>query len=144
MVKIRVMIFIRRANLDAMWSREPGTVYGNLGEARRMARFAASVGIPSLPLLTEPLPAKDTFGMMPAVLMLGRSLDPGRNRATVQFGTCRKTRSVWSNCAHANIGAGDEAVMGSDGNQMHTSSSSTNTLWFGKFYEGCHLSLIHI
>ncbi len=134
----RLMTFIRRANLDSMWSREPGTVYGNLGEARRMARIAATMGIPSLPLLREPLPVEDTFGMTPAVLMLGRSLDPGRTRETVQFGTCRKTRSVWSNCAHANIGAGDEAVMGSDGKQMHTSTSTTNTLWFGKFYEGCH------
>ncbi len=106
-----------------------------------MARIAESMGIPSLPLLREPLPVEDTFGMTPAVLMLGRSLDltdPGRTRQTVQFGTCRKTRSVWSNCAHANIGAGDEAVMGGDGKQMHTSTSSTNTLWFGKFYEGCH------
>ena len=28
--------------------------------------------------------------------------------------------------------------MGSNGKQMHTSQSSTNTLWYGKFYEGCH------
>jgi hypothetical protein len=34
------------------------------------------------------------------------------------------------------FGAGDEAVMGGDGKQMHTSTSSTNTLWIGKFYEG--------
>ena len=134
----KLMILIRRANLDSLWSREPGTVYGNLGEARRMARFASGVGIASLPMLTEPLAVKDTFSMMPAILMLGRSLDPGRNCETVQFSTCRKTRSVWSNCAHANVGAGDEGIMGSDGKQMHTSTSTTNTLWFGKFYEGCH------
>ncbi len=36
------------------------------------------------------------------------------------------------------MGAGDDGVMGSDGRQMHTSTSSTNTLWYGKFIEGCH------
>ena len=134
----KLMTFIRRANLDALWSREPSTVHSNLGEAMRMARSAESLGITSLPLLGGALPVQDTFGMTPAVLMLSRSLDTGRNQGTVQFNTCRKTRSVWSNCAHANLGAGDEAVMGSDSKQMHTSRLSTNTLWYGKFYEGCH------
>ena len=67
-----LLLFIRQANLDAMWSHEPGTVYRNLQEARLMARFADSLGIPSLPLITEALPVKDTFlGMNPAILMLG-------------------------------------------------------------------------
>lgn len=134
----RLLVFIRRANLDALWSREPGTVYGNLGEARRMAQAAATMGIPSLPMVSESMPVRDSFGMVPAILLLCRSLDKGRTRDTVQFNTCRKTRSVWSNCAHAYSGAGDGAVMGSDGRQMHMSSSSTNTLWHGKFFEGCH------
>ena len=104
-----------------------------------MARFAESVGIPSLPLITEALPVKDTFGMTPAIFMLGRSLDQGRNHETVhQFGACQKMQSIWLNCAHASTGAGDKAMMGSNGKQMHMSTSSTNTLWFGKFYEGCH------
>lgn len=41
---VRVLKLIRRANLDALWSREPSTVRGNLTSCRQGADIAASLG----------------------------------------------------------------------------------------------------
>ena len=133
-----LMIYIRRANLDALWSREPGTVYGNLSEARRMAAAARAFGVASLPVLTKPAPVDDLFGMLPAVLMLKRSQDPGRNRETIQFNTARKVRSVFSNYSQANLGLFDESIMAKDEWKLYTTTCPTFSRWFERFVRGCH------
>jgi hypothetical protein len=133
-----LLIYIRRANLDALWSREPGTVNGNLREAARMARAAEELGISSLPLIRKATPVEDIFGMEPAVIMLRRSLDPGRNQDTIQFSTARKVRSVHSNYTHANFGHCDETVMALDDKKMHTTTAVTYSRWFERFIKGCH------
>ena len=41
---VRLLKCIRRVNLDAFWSREPGAVQGVLGEAKREIAIASSLG----------------------------------------------------------------------------------------------------
>jgi hypothetical protein len=41
----RLLKLIRRANLDALWSREPGTVNSNLLLCKQGSRIAKSLGI---------------------------------------------------------------------------------------------------
>jgi hypothetical protein len=137
-INLRLMIFIRRANLDALWSREPGTVHGNLGLAQRLGVEAATLGIDFLPPLTNAAPIKDVFGMNVAVLMLSRSLAPGCNRATVQFNMARKIRSVHSNYVQANLGYRDESVMAKDDKKLYTMDAVTYGCWFERFTRGCH------
>jgi hypothetical protein len=92
---VRVLKLIRRANLDALWSREPSTVRGNLTSCRQGADIAASLGFKDkLFRPMGPFPLEDTFGMAAALVMLQSSLKPGKNDKFVQFGTVRKFRSV--------------------------------------------------
>jgi hypothetical protein len=78
---------IRRATLDAFWSREAGTVRGSrssMKAAFRCSRLVKGDGI--FPRL-GPFPLKDIDGMGSAVLQLLKTLDPGKHEETVQFDT---------------------------------------------------------
>lgn len=135
-----LMTCIRRANLDAFWAREPGTVSANLYDARRSVTTQVDcLGITSggfRPL--GPFPLRDTCGMIPAATMLMRSLDAGRNDKTVQFGTIRKVRSTFTNLHNASVnGMGSSTLMG-DGRKMHFTDSLTHSLWYDRFIQGCH------
>ena len=124
-----LMTCIRRANLDAFWAREPGTVSANLYDARRSVTTQVDcLGIISggfRPL--GPFPLRDTCGMIPAATMLMRSLDAGRNDKTVQFGTIRKVRSTFTNLHNASVnGMGSSTLMG-DGRKC--TDSLTHSLY---------------
>lgn len=99
---VRLLKLIRRANLDALWSREPGTVSSTLLLCRQGGRIAKSLGIrdkifrPMGPHLLD-----DTFGMGAAVVMLQQLLNPGKHDKTIQFATVRKMRAAFSNAYHA-------------------------------------------
>jgi hypothetical protein len=54
---------IRRANLDAIWAREPTTIAGNLSQARKMEEFGDSLGFTHVVPPMGPFPLDDTFGM---------------------------------------------------------------------------------
>jgi hypothetical protein len=76
---VRLLKFIRRANLDAMWASEPKTVASTLSEARRGLSIAHSFGFrSSLFAPLGPFPLSDTFGMGAAIVMLQLSLAPGK------------------------------------------------------------------
>jgi hypothetical protein len=59
---------IQRANLDAYWARERGTVDKNLQEVYRALRICHSLHLPrSAPFSSiGPYPIEDTFSMMEA------------------------------------------------------------------------------
>ena len=69
--------FIRRATLDAFWSRESSTVRGNLKEAKRVFRFVDRMKIPNIVPPMGPFPLTDLHGMAVACSILDRSLDKG-------------------------------------------------------------------
>jgi len=121
------LTLIRRANLDALWAREPTTVASN----RTGATMLEAIGTGELQMKEVmprmgPYPVGDTFGMKVAVCMLVRSLDPGKNEPTVQFGTMRKLRSAYSNAWNA-------SAMG-----MSCIPCPTDSYWFKRFMLGSH------
>lgn len=135
----RLLRCIRRANLDAMWAREPGTVEKNLREARRGAYLAQSVGMKTPFPPMGPYPLADTFGMGAAVVMLLRSLDAGSHAATIQFATMRKMRSAFSNVFHASaVGYGGSMVMAKDTRKLMVTECPTFGDWYERFVRGCH------
>jgi len=102
------MKLIRRANLDALWSREPTTVSGNLLVARQGVNMATALGFQDqLFRPMGPFPLEDSFGMAAAIVMLQQSLKPGKYAKTVQFGTARKFRSCFSNIYQATVDGKD-------------------------------------
>jgi hypothetical protein len=132
---------LRRANLDAFWSRRPNAVSGNLKEARFAMRCSRSHNIdePLQDFQRGPFPLKYVYGAGMAINLLQRSFDPGRNSATIQWGTCRKMRSFYSNFVHATpFGTGQLASMTDGKRSTHFTASPTNTPWFIRFMDGMH------
>ena len=123
---------IRRANLDALWSRETGTVRGLHGEILRMSRKAKILGLnperfyPTM----GPLPVKDIDGMAVACCVLMHSLDEGKNEDTVQFKTANFSRTAYGNMWHASAQGGLAAVVVRDTTKMFHTSCPTFSDWY--------------
>jgi hypothetical protein len=85
---------LRRANLDAFWSREPNTVLQNLGKVNCILQLGFELGMdnPTLPL-AEIWPVKDNTNAGGAAVILLHSLDLGRTEYTVHLEIVRKMKS---------------------------------------------------
>lgn len=135
-----LLVCIRRANLDAFWSRERSTVAQNRREGTRLVRildtlgFGPEGGYPS----RGPFPIQDSTAVQLACCMLVRSLDAGKNARTIQFDTLRKLRSHMSNYSHTCPGGVGGTFVGEDSNASTLSNAQTNTPWFRRFVRGCH------
>ena len=136
-----LLLCIRRANLDAFWARRPSTVLGNLREAQRAMKIASQLRIPSpvSTFLRGPFPLSDTFGMGMAITLLQRSLDPGRNSATVQWDTVRGLTSFYTNYIHTTqAGIGVAALTDGKSKTYFSSSPTHASPWYARFRVGCH------
>ncbi len=101
---------IWRANLDALWGRESSTVYVNLRGIKHLICLWDKVDVsPTLPCL-DPFPVQDSLGMGLAIIMLLKSLEPGKcNAAYQQFETVRKLRAFLQ-CLHGLSGRSFQLV----------------------------------
>ena len=133
-----LLVCLRRANLDAMWSREPSTVASNRREMEKMLKISAELGIdPSFAAL-GPFPLEDIQGVNVAIHMLRRSLDPGRYASYSQFETIRKFRATFSNAYMASVsGAIGVSSLGRNTPKTFFTQCPTNSIWFEKFAQGC-------
>jgi len=112
----RLMGYIRRVNLDLMWSREGWTVAGTLSAARKAKRMSEELNMKPQNILMGPWPVKDHQGFQTAIEMLRASQKPGRNTVDyVQFDTIRKVRTVYSTI-HDNSARGGADVACFKGN----------------------------
>ena len=131
------LLCIRRANLDAMWSRETSTVSANLTRLRRDytdAMEVLSLGDP-LPILgTNDL--EDRVGMACACITLNASNRVGRHQRTIQWDTMRKTPTWYSNAYEAGEGYGTEAIYSNNDKKVYASSAPTASRWFPRFMLG--------
>ena len=135
-----LLMCIRRANLDAFWSRERTTVSQNRREGLRFVTICQTLGLSVDDAYPPrgPFRVEDSVGMKLACAMLVRSLDSGKNAKTVQFDTMRKLRSHMSNYSHACPGGTGATFVGEDSNASTLSLAVTNTPWFRRFIRGCH------
>jgi hypothetical protein len=134
-----ILEYIRRANLDAFWSREPTTVASNLREARKMeSKVADRLGIPSITRPMGPYPLEDSFGMSAAIAVLDRSLDPGIHEEFVQWDTFRRVRSTVTNINQAGVGGMNDVVGAYERERVWISGSPTHHFWFSRFMAGLH------
>jgi hypothetical protein len=136
---VRLLKCIRRANLDAFWSREPTTISNNLTVCRQGLSISAAMGFKhKLFRPMGPFPVDDTFGMGAAVVMLQMSLQPGRNNKFMQFSSVRKFRSAFSN-AHLASAEGQQAtVLAKDNWKMIVTKCPFNGDFFERFVRGLH------
>jgi len=132
------LVCIRRANLDAFWSRERSTVGANRREGLRYLGAADSCGWSTPYPARGPFPVRDDSGMQMATSMLLRSMDAGNNAKTVQYETVRKMRSHLSSFFHTVPGGIGASFMTEEGGGATISMSPTNSMWFKRFMKGSH------
>uniref|UniRef100_A0A7S1V8W6 Uncharacterized protein n=1 Tax=Grammatophora oceanica TaxID=210454 RepID=A0A7S1V8W6_9STRA len=84
-----LQICIRRATLDAFWSREPSTVAKSCWEMRGMLEAAETIGLDNPLPPRGPFPIEDSWGVGTACMMLMKTMRPGRNSENIQFETAR-------------------------------------------------------
>jgi hypothetical protein len=135
-----LMRCIRRANLDAFWSREAETVRGNLGNLKSMCAKAQLVGLDANWFYPPmgPLPVQDNVGMGLAVCVLLRTLDPGINERTIQFNTAAGARTAYNNMWHASAEGGKGAVVARETAKLFVTTAPALSDWFERFMLGAH------
>jgi hypothetical protein len=129
---------IRRANLDAIWGREPSTILGNLSQARKLEEFGDALGFSNVIPEMGPFPLLDTFGMKVACCTLLKSLEKGRWEDTVQYATTRRLRSAYSNFYHASHWGEALSVMAYETQKLITTPCPTYGYWYQRFSTGLH------
>ena len=78
MEDIKLIVTIRRANLDDFWVREPGKVAVTRRKGVKIRKFGNIVGLTKLFPAMGPFPLEDTVRKGIVVYMLQRSLDKGK------------------------------------------------------------------
>ncbi|KAL7523210.1 hypothetical protein ACHAXR_000074, partial [Thalassiosira sp. AJA248-18] len=143
---VDTLVAIRRANLDALWAREPGTVGGNLSRARRdyldaTTLYSIKDPLPYLPTHT----VEDKLGMKPALITLATTLRAGVYTRNIQFATARKTCTWYGNVHNAGAGYDGRLIEGTGGageeEAEFESSSPTRGEWFSRFTRGLKLRM---
>ena len=136
------LICIRRANLDALWGREPSTVKANLNRMLRDHRDAMSmVNISNpLPVMGNPRMA-DRVGMKAAVMTLVSSLRKGRYTKNLQWDSMRKTPTWYGSLYDAGSGYVNESVIGREDKKQYVSDAPTGGKWFARFMRGAKLRM---
>jgi hypothetical protein len=135
-----ILEHIRRADLDAFWSRETSAVAFNKREARQMeSKVADRLGMPSIAPPMGPFPLRNGCGMSGAIAMLDRSLvDPGRCADNVQCGAFWKVRSTITNIVQAGVGGLEDSIGACQRNKIWVTKASAQKFWFSRFMEGVH------
>lgn len=135
-----VMKFIRRANLDALWSREVGTVRNTHREYLKIRTKAKLLDLDDGKIFPPmgPHPVIDKQGMGLAIVILLRSLDAGKNEPTIQFSTTQKMKTAYANVWRASLRGGEGAVISRDTVKLFTTTCPTHGDWFERFSKGMH------
>ena len=135
----RLLGYIRRVNLDLMWSRERGTVANTLSAVNKGRTMSIELGLVPQPIKLGPWPLGDEQGFQTAIEMLRASQKKGKNDASyVQFDTVRKIRTAYSTVYEISAQAGTHTgtFKGAHGNTFVVNHGSTDTRLFRKFMVG--------
>lgn len=131
------LLVIRRANLDAMWSRETSTVSNNLSRLKLDYRDGMAVFS-----MVDPLPVlgsselRDRVGMKCALFTLNASLRNGKYTSNLQWHSARKTQTWYENAFGAGEEAAEVSVFASDEKKLYASHSPLASKWFPRFMLG--------
>jgi hypothetical protein len=131
---------IRRANLDAFWSRASSTVIANGDRVRSALVLSESVGLQGPYESDGRLPQYDHCGYEVAIQMLLASQKPGKySHQYSQWDTIRKIRTVYSNQYKSSVSFNSVVVaLGDDrGQAQRLVNDKCASLWFSRFFTGC-------
>ena len=132
-----LLIIRRRGSLDAMWSRNASTVFGNF---RRMQRdYNDSIDVFSIkkfmPVI-ESNEVKHRVGMGITLITLNSSLRIGRYLGTIQWGTMVRTPIWWTKAFEAGEEYGTGATYSSNDKKVYELTAPMASRWFPRFILG--------
>ena len=141
----RILGYIRRVNLDLIWSRAPGTIASTRDNVRMMLKMWRELGLEiDLPTL-GPWAPEDRVGFRIAMAQVRYSQRPGANESThLQFDTVRKMRTAFNHVYEVGkaIRAEDHTgFKGLKGEIFSASSCPTDSRFFQLFTRGLLLRL---
>jgi hypothetical protein len=137
----RILKFVRRANLDAIWARAKKTVSANLSESLETIKLGEELGIVMLGP-PGPWPLTVDHGMRAAISFLDKSLKPGLHEAQVKFATARKTRAVFSNnWMRSPVGVAGASFWPSDAKRLVSANLPTDSKWCSRFIKGAKIRM---
>lgn len=132
---------IRRVILDAFWSRARYTVLSNASRFREMISLSLSLGFDPPYDPPGPLPSFDHCGYRVAILMVSKSLSPGRHSDSyTQWDTIRRFKAAHSNQSRSGRNANSTSFTMTDakgGGLDRFSTEVCGSLWFQRFSLGC-------
>jgi hypothetical protein len=132
---------IRRVILDSFWSRSRSTVVSNTARFRDIIRKAQGMGFEPPYSAPGPLPLYDHCGYKVAILMVAKSLEPGRHSEShMQWDTVRKLRATFSNQIRASAVSNTMTLTLSDNKGTgyeRLTVDPCGSLWFNRFMAGC-------
>ena len=141
----RILAYVRRVNLDLIWSRAPGTIASSRDNIKMMIKMwrelGVSVDLPSL----GPWPEEDRVGFRVALAQVRYSERPGLNEKThLQFDTVRKMRTAYNHVYE--VGKAISAIdlsgfKGMKGDIFSASRCPTDSRFFQLFTRGLLLRL---
>ena len=136
---IRLLMYLRRVNLDGFWNSKPKTVVSNLNNMLKTIRHMKDLDIPIVLSPIEAWPVEDRVGCSQALAELRASQGKGRYHADyVQYETIRKMRSAITNSYQASVAAAfnESAIVGIKGAPMHVTRCHTDSIFFTMFNLG--------
>ena len=130
---------IRRANLDMFWSRASSTLKSIMSQVKDTISRCNAAGRRVVLEEMEPWPIGDSSGMGTALLMLEKSVEPGKNSDSyMQFSTVRKLRSARASVYAATSQAASlrYCLKGSLNHVLHLNDGPTQTVFLERFVKG--------
>lgn len=136
---LRLMMYMRRLNLDGFWSSRPKTVASNLNNMLKTICCMKELNVPNVLPPIEPWPTNDVIGCSQALAELRASQGKGRYYDNyVQYETIRKMRSCVTNSYQATAAAApnESALVVIKGAPFHVIRCHTDSLFFTMFNQG--------
>ena len=126
-----------RATLDAFWSHASGTVAAHVAEVRFLSRYGDALGFNAMPVL-GPYPLYHHGGMLQALMVLMRSTEKGKKKATVQYSTARKIRATLTVLWEASPESGSDLVLSAGGKKGRyvATKCPSESRWYSRFASG--------
>ena len=135
------MACIRRANLDAFWSRARSTANSQAALIKKGIDLSAEVGLDPPYHEPGPLPGFDHCGYGVAIQMLLKSRESGKYHTShQQWDTIRRLSVAYNNQVRASGAANSSSwsVGKSNGKQYsRICEDPCSSLWFSRFLTGC-------
>lgn len=133
--------FIRRANLDAFWSRASSTVANNRRNVKGTIEGMKRFGLPGPFYDPGPSPPYDSFGYEVAIAILNESTKPGKYCDThKQWESIRKVKSAiasFEKVSTNDLFGGASLISDDKGWVQRFQGGGTGSYWYQRFTAGC-------